>query len=381
MIEVVVVLLACSAAAGPVVAGEVTASSEQPEFPARGAVDGDRFAFGGSHAWAGEAKAGAWWWQREFSPPQAVGANLQVVGDHEFVFRNAPKRYDWEISDDGEHWRPLPGAAQPNERRLYRLHRLARAERVRFIRLNIREVHGDFPVVRQVEFYPDPEVAVPFPDWVVAVNVTHDGRLPGEGKEFVMVAKSCPGWESLQAQQIWLTDFCEEFLAAEPRPLCGLLSGSFQDWCEVNREHWRGTQEVLRGKHLPMWASCGGAQGLAMLSEYGMERPWDCPHCRDPKNPKTPLYTHIGHRQPPLACGKYDRCIFERGPMAVRRLGEDPAFAGLPEEFTVMESHCGRRTDVARCSADQSNRPANGTSASVGRAERIMRSDSRGWSA
>ena len=49
----------------------------------------------------------------------------------------------------------------------------------------------------------------------------------------------------LPAQQIWLTDFTPEFVDIEPRPLCAFLSGSFHDWCQVNREHWRGTSRVL----------------------------------------------------------------------------------------------------------------------------------------
>lgn len=228
-----------------------------------------------------------------------------------------------------------------NERRIFRLHRLARAERARFLRLDIRSAHDDFPALREVEFYAATNAVVPFPDWIVSVNVTHDPALPGHGQEFIPLAESCDA--TLQAQQVWLTDFTEEFIGAEPRPLAAFLSGSFKDWCEVNREHWRGVQEVLRGRKLPLWASCGGAQGLALVSEYGVDQPWDCPHCRDPRNPKTPLYTHIGHKPgATLACGKYDDCVFERGPFAVRRLTNDLAFAGLPEKFTVMESHCGQ---------------------------------------
>ena len=85
----------------------------------------------------------------------------------------------------------------------------------------------------------------------------------------------------------------------------------------------------------------GGAQGLALLSEYGVDHPWDCPHCRDPLNPKTPLYTHLGHtdRRP---CGDYSACEFERGVCCVRQIGRDPVFAGLPQDFPVMESHCGQ---------------------------------------
>jgi hypothetical protein len=97
----------------------------------------------------------------------------------------------------------------------------------------------------------------------------------------------------------------------------------------------------LRAKNLPLWASCGGAQGLAILAEKGVDQPWDCPHCRNPQQPALPIYTHLGHTgQRP--CGDYSACLFERGPHWVRRTTDDPVFKSLPEEFEVMESHCGQ---------------------------------------
>src|SRR5262249_4028858 len=113
------------------------------------------------------------------------------------------------------------------------------------------------------------------------------------------------------------------------------------DWCEQKRENWRGTQEVLKKRNLPLWAACGGAQGLAILEDTGVAKRWDCPRCRDPKNPLLPIYTHIGHTGA-TACGDYSKNIFERGKYPVRQLTRDPAFAGLPDEFAIMESHCGQ---------------------------------------
>ena len=84
--------------------------------------------------------------------------------------------------------------------------------------------------------------------------------LPGHGQEFIPLARSCAGWENVQAQQVWLGSFDEMFVGAEPRPLCAFLSGNFKDWCEIAREPWRGTEQVMKRGHLPMWASCGGAQ-------------------------------------------------------------------------------------------------------------------------
>jgi len=315
-----------------------TASGASPAA----AQDGDRFSTGSGRIWkAATANAGSWW-QVDFDQPATVGAILQVVGEHDFVLTNAPANYVWQTTEDGERWSDLTETRVAGERRLYRIHRLARAVQTRGLRLRMEAIQEAVPVVREVEFFSETHAAIEFPDWVVAVNMTHDPRLPGHGQEFIPLVRSVrsPG----VAQQIWLTDFTPEWVAVEPRPLAAFLSGSFKDWCQVDRGHWRGTEQLLRAGQLPMWASCGGAQGLAIVAAHGVDQPWDCPHCRDPQAPKIPIYTHIGH--PPggeaPACGDYAPCVFERGPHFVRSVADDPVFAGLPDEFQVMESHCGQ---------------------------------------
>ena len=321
--------------------GSASASSSVESFPPGAAVDGERFSTRSGGLWKGLPGENNWWWQVSFAQPRAIGAILQITGDHEFVLRNAPKRYVWQGSRDGTTWFDLKETFTENERRLYRLHRLRQKQRVQFLRLKIDAVTGDFPALREVDFFADPKAAVSFPDWIIAVNTTHERTLPNHGREFIPLARSCEGWAHLQAQQVWLDSFDEAFVSAEPRPLCAFLSGNFKDWCEVEREPWRGAQEILRRKRLPIWASCGGTQGLAILAETGVDKPWDCPHCRDPLRPRTPIYTHIGHTaQKP--CGDYSGCVFERGPHWIQQIGDDPAFKGLPREVQLMESHCGQ---------------------------------------
>ncbi len=318
----------------------VRASSSQSDFAPAGTIDGDRFSFTSNHAWKGNAGESNWWWRIQFPKPRRLGAILQIQGDHEFIFQNAPSTYQWQGSLDGLSWHDLNGTRIEHEQRLYRVHRLGIGQTVRFVRLQISGVEGKFPTLREVEFYSDPRARIVFPDWILAVNTTDDPRLH-QGKDFIPLAKSCPGRGALQAQEIWLGSFAESFCKIEPRPLCAFLSGNFKDWCQIDREPWRGTQEILRRGDLPLWASCGGAQGLAILATVGVDKPWDCPHCRDPQNPKAPIYTHIGHTAE-RPCGDYSGCIFERGPHAVRQLTQDRVFQGLPDEFQVMESHCGQ---------------------------------------
>jgi hypothetical protein len=336
--------LACRPATAAVSVDPITSAVAFPgtqSTPAAGPLDPDRFSLAPNSIWQGTPGATSWWWQVEFPEPRKVGAILQVLGDHDFVFRNAPRQYVWQWSPDGVRWRDWRETDQSDESRLFRVHRLPRAQMVRAVRMKIDAVTGQRPTLRAVEFFEDPRAVVPFPDWFVVINTTHEQALPGHGQEFVPLARACAGWEQAPAQQIWLDRFDPAWVQIEPRPRCAFLSGSFKDWCEVDRRLWRGTGQILKQKKLPMWASCGGAQGLALLAVYGAEQPWDCPHCRDPRHPKTPLYGHIGHTAS-RPCGDYSGCVFERGPHWIQPLGEDPVFRGLPREVELMESHCGQ---------------------------------------
>ena len=323
----------------PITCQSAAASSVSADASAAGPIDGNRFAVRPGSFWRGRTGESNWWWEARFDRPRPIGAILQVVGDHDYVLRHGPARYVWLASADGRTWSQLEETSCENETRAFRIHRLKRTRNAVGLRLQI-ESH-EAPVLREVQFFESPKARVAFPPWAVVVNTTHDKTLPGHGQEFIPLARSCAGWAELQAQQICLETFDEAFLAIEPRPLCAFLSGSFKDWCEVNRSEWRGTAGVLRRKRLPIWASCGGAQGLAILAETGVEKPWDCPHCRDPRRPLLPIYTHIGHTSV-RPCGDYAGCVFERGPHEVKVLKSDPAFEGLPSSFRVMQSHCGQ---------------------------------------
>src|SRR5689334_22144420 len=84
----------CSGAKGLM----ATASSSAEKFSADSAVDGNRFSL--SSAWTAVASATQWWWQVKFDSVREIGSILQVVRDHEFVLRNAPRRAVWQRSDD-----------------------------------------------------------------------------------------------------------------------------------------------------------------------------------------------------------------------------------------------------------------------------------------
>ena len=340
----VAILAACGIArAGDV---EASASSSQAQSSPAGALDRDRFGVGPAQIWRGNESERTWWWQCRWDEPRNVGAILQIVGDDPQLFQNAPRSFVWQASLDGRTWSDLDETAVRHERRMFRLHRLKSPRRLRFLRLRIDEAEGRYPTLREIEVFAQPETKVDFPDWIAVVSTLDRGewdRNKNEGRTFVPLARGCPGWDGLEAQYLWLGRFDESFVSAEPRPLCAFLSGNFSDFCQKDREAWRGTEEILKNGHLPIWASCGGAQGLAILADTGVDKPWDCPHCRDPLRPKSPIYGHIGHTGAgPHKCGDYSGCLFERGKQRVLTIADDPVFAGLPREFEIMESHCGQ---------------------------------------
>jgi hypothetical protein len=321
--------------------GEAQASSSSSGFGPVGAINGDRFSAEVDAAWKGRKGANGWWWQVRFIEPRDIGAILQIHGDQATVLHNAPRRYVWRWSMDGETWRNLRETEIVNERRMFRVHRLVEPVRAQYLRLQIFEADGAMPTLREAEFYSRTDAEISFGNWIVAVSTEEDATLPASGQRFIRLARACKGWQELQAQEVWLGSFDEAFVSAEPRPLCAFLTGNNPEWCQRMQEPWRGTREVLKNRNLPIWSACGGAQGLAILDDIGMKRPWDCPRCRDPKNPLLPIYTHIGHTGPAV-CGDYSKNIFERGKFNVRQAARDPAFAGLPREFEIMESHCGQ---------------------------------------
>ncbi len=321
--------------------GTSTASGSQAKFGPEGAVDGRRFSLEPGSAWKGDQGQKQWWWRIRFPERRRIGSILQVNGDHAFILRNAPERYVWQWSGDGRTWRDLAKTKTVRERRAFRIHRLATAKEVRYLRLHVSEVAGAFPTLREVAFYPETDATIAFGDWIVVVSTRVSSDLPGPGVEFINLARQCKGWENVPAQQVWKGGFDEVFVSGEPRPLCAFLSGNFKDWCEQPRAPWRGVQEVLEKRHLPIWAACGGAQASAILSTVGVDKPWDCPRCRDPKAPKLPVYTHIGHTGE-APCGDYSKNLFERGVYSVGQVAGDPVFAGLPREFKIAESHCGQ---------------------------------------
>jgi GMP synthase-like glutamine amidotransferase len=306
-----------------------------------GASDGDRFATCDDSLWRGEPGQSAWWWQLDFHKPRPIGAILQILGDEPTSLQHAPASYLWQISLDGTSWTDLPDTAINGEQRAFRIFRFTTQPLARFLRIAITSARQTAPVIREIEVYSNHQIEIDFPDWIAAVSTVEHPDSLQEASPFVELARSCPGFEQIQAQRLWLQSFTPEFAGAEPRPIAAFLTGNYKDWCQRDREPWRGLQQVLKQRMLPIWGSCGGAQALAILETTGVDQPWDCPRCRDPLAPRIPIYSHIGHTAP-SPCGAYEHNLAERGQYIMKRERDDPAFAGLPDLFPVMESHVGQ---------------------------------------
>jgi hypothetical protein len=311
-------------------------------------VDGQWFAAERSSVWKGLADQGEWWWEVSFTDPVRIGTILEIHSDRERTFRSAPENYHWQWSRDGLTWENLPETVIRGERRLFRIHRLAETRLAKAMRLVVQKARDEAPALREVAFFPEINSEVPFPDWAVIISSEVKDVLPADSPHlFVQLIRQCPGWEAMQFQQINYQEVDEAFVAVEPRPLCALLTGSSTDWCQVPPAGWKGVEQILKNGHLPMWAACGGAQALAILWEHGTEHRWDCPRCRNPQKPLSPVYSHIDLR-PGAACGDFRGCKGEFGKFRVHLVARDPAFEGLPELFETMEAHYGQIDYVPR---------------------------------
>lgn len=319
-------------------------SSWQTGYPANGAMEGNRFSFGANQCWKGDTGQPSWWWQVDFEEAITIGSILQITGDHENTLENAPTNYEWIWSMDGMTWFNLPETSVSGERRIYRIYRLSAPILTKYLRLEITDCAGAYPTLREVEFYADTDTAIAFPDWVVGVDIIEYPGMPEYTQKFFTLIDDCPGWTDTKEQLIWLGNFDESFLGIEPYPLCVFLSGSFYDWCERTRPPFAGLQEVLENENIPVWGSCGGAQAIGILLDTGYQSPWDCPRCRLPHDPYSPIYGHIGYLDPedPGPCGDYLHAIMETGPTYILKMTDDPVLDTLPSEFLVNESHMGQ---------------------------------------
>ncbi len=328
----------------PVAAQSVmTASAVADGYATAGAADGDRFSCQPHHMW--QSTAAKCWWQIQFAEPRRVGAILQINGDHPVRLQNSPRNYAWQWSHDGVVWSTLRETVVCHETRLFRIHRLQRSLETTYLRCMVFLADGSAATLREVEFYADTDAAIPFDHWIVSVGSFEDREQTFTDTRFIDLARQCPGWEQVPAQLVWHGEVTPEYVKVEPRPLCLFLSGSFLEWCQCSREPWRGIQQIVKQRSIPIWGSCGGAQILAILEETGVDQPWDCPRCRDPAQPLLSVYSHIGHTGP-APCGDYQANIGERGRFQMRKVADDAALAGLPELFEVMESHVGQIAHV-----------------------------------
>lgn len=332
-----------SSAPAPLAIRNIVASSEQLDFPAQAAADGDRFSVQRGRLWKGQPDADAWTWTADLGEGAVVGSILQIAGDEESHVTSAPMNYVWQSSEEGATWHDIESTHVADERRMYRIHRLPKPAKTRYMRLSVRASGEQPPALREVEFYGEPDAKISFPEWLLVVS-SHDKPSLATCHRYLDLARRCDGWEAVTAQFLWHGYLDPEFAAVEPRPLCLLFGGSSLEWCQVDREAWKGVERLLDEAKFPMWAACGGGQVFGLLEETGADAPWDCPNCRDPLHPKSPIYGHIGKLDPakPTHCSVYTNNIYELGPTPVKLVKHDAVFEGLPTDFMIPEYHCGQ---------------------------------------
>jgi len=318
-----------------------TASSAAADFPAKAAVDGDRFSLDSGRQWKASLPQENASWTADLGAVVEVGSVLQVLGGSETTLES-PVSYQWEASEDGQTWRPATDRID-GDWRMYRILRFSNPVKARYIRITFYSVDRRAPALREIELYAERDAAIEFPEWIAAIN-SFEVASVDSCDQFAALVHKCKDWESAPAQYLWHGRLSNDFAEAEPQPACMFFTGSFADWCQVDPATWKAVAALVELGRMPIWASCGGAQALGILADSGDLPKWDCPKCRDPLHPKTPIYGHIGgvDARLKLQCGDYTNNLWERGPTMVRLARPDPAFEGLGEEFEVPEYHCGQ---------------------------------------
>lgn len=311
-----------------------------------GSLDGDRFSVERQSVWRGTRKPGSVC-QTTFAAPTPIGSILQITGVHPYQLKNAFRNDAWQVSDDGEAWTMLHETVVIRETRRFRIHRLQQAITPKKIRLVVKLSHSAALAPREVEFDSAVDAEIAFSAWIVAVSSDEDPDKVSLGIPVISLARLCEGWLKAPAQTIWCGDFDPRFAFTEPRPLYAFLSAILLEWCQCSRKPWRGTQEVLKCRRLPLWGACGGAQMLAMLKETGVDQPCDCPRCQHSDQPLLFIDSHLGHTGKAL-CGDDSECIAERGKFRMKIEQPDPVFSGLPEVFEIVESQIGQIDPVPK---------------------------------
>ena len=280
-----------------------------------------------------------------FPGSRDVGAIVQIHGDHEFALRNAPRDYVWQTSQDGMTWEDLKETATDDERRTFRIHRLRSEPTGPMAEArSIASAEGDAPASARGRVLWRPASRrsrfLPGRSWSAQPA---QARFPARGAPR-FIAWPGPlraGVSSSFRTSGWVIS-TSEFIAIEPRPLCAFLSGNFIDWCQQNRDHWRGTAAILRDWKPADLGLVRRGSGAGDPCRDRVDRPWDCPQCRDPEDPQLPIYTHIARLRPAQVRRLLRLCL------RAWAVHDPAAFSrpGLPSvcltEFRAMESHCGQ---------------------------------------
>jgi len=341
--------------------GKASASSEfggPAMFPAWAANDGDRYAVGERKCWRGALREKTWFWQIDFTKPKTVAKLLQIMGLDSHVLMSAPKDYIWQWSNDGKSWRDIPGSKVAGETRLFRIITFSTPLRARYFRIKITSATGSAPAIREIEMFSDRRDNVKADPWFYVVNAAVERRdrltVLESMDGFLSAARQSEGWENVQAQDIQATDFNENTLKPEPSPFCAFMTGSFLDWCQVERSNYTGVEEVLKNRNLPIWASCGSAQLLLILEQHGSRVPWVCPHCEWTRPdyyktaPRPFVVGHVGCQGHPKCGELYGFCVGENNKQDIpygqaeysfTKVVPDPVFQGLPDPFRVVNRH------------------------------------------
>lgn len=221
------------------------------------------------------------------------------------------KDFVWQVSDDGNKWREIPGTNIKKNLTFRNIIDFAPV-RGRYFRLLIRAFAGYAAQINEIILYSSgqsPVPAVPAGDYVLIVGNEHNGFTFTELAKYI---EKLPGnIKTVTVPCYAVSPRLLEKLSHPPRAI--ILSGNNADYPNLPMFEYNGEFEIIRNTKIPLLGICAGHQFLAMAYGYTRARSmgWSDISALESKQKMTRI--------------KIDK--------------KDPIFAGMRDNFTAPEVH------------------------------------------
>ena len=176
------------------------------------------------------------------------------------------KDFNWQISDDGERWKNIPGTRVKNNDTFRNIINFQPTV-ARYFKLLIEDWHGYSPQLNEVIFYSPgkpPLPQVPENDYVLIIGNQQNGFTFTELEKFIKGLKL-----NLEVLTVPHYEVSLEMIEnLKKKPLAIILSGNNADYQNLPMFEYNGEFEIIRESRIPILGICCGHQLTVMAYGY-----------------------------------------------------------------------------------------------------------------